>query len=68
MRSCMKCRHAKRRVRLGWAIDYDYCSVRNGWPISHPVLRALTCPAYENDYKLVDNWSELHDTEVDDDR
>lgn len=65
MRSCENCRHIKRRPFIGGANDYDYCELRNGWPISHPVRRALTCPAYENAFKLVEGWRELHDVEVD---
>lgn len=64
MRSCNTCRHANRRVNIVFSITRDYCKVRNGWNISHPVLRALTCPAYENDYKLVEGWREL-DGDVD---
>lgn len=37
--------------------------------MAETVIRRIdTCPAYENDYKLVEDWRELHDVEDDDGR
>ena len=57
MRSCNCCRHEKLEkpvLFLNQTDNYYCCELRNGWPVSHPILRALTCPAFDNRYKLAD--------------
>ena len=53
MRRCENCVHARCLIAPAPNMsDVWECKVRNGYIPLHPVLRALTCRAYENRYKL----------------
>ena len=50
MRRCEDCKHS--RCMTPDVPDLWKCMARGGMGVIHPVLRALTCRAYESRYKL----------------
>lgn len=53
MRRCENCLHSMCKVSMAPDLpDLWVCRARGGMGVIHPVLRALTCRAYESRYKL----------------
>lgn len=53
MRRCEDCRHSRCAVSMTPSLpDLWVCRARGGMAVLRPVLRALTCRAYESIYKL----------------
>lgn len=53
MRRCEDCKHSRCMMSMTPDVpDLWKCMARGGMGVIHPVLRALTCRAYESRYKL----------------
>lgn len=66
MRRCEDCRHSMCRVSMTPdAPDLWVCKVRGGMAVLHPVLRALTCRAYEDRYRIRMDLEEVDSDDAD---
>ena len=53
MRRCDNCKNSRCVVSMTPDLpDLWFCMERTGMAVLHPVLRALTCRAYESRYRL----------------
>ena len=53
MRRCEDCRYSSCALSMTPKTpDLWVCKVRGGMAVLHPVLRALTCRAYEDRYRI----------------